>query len=61
MTKEFIRLLVKFSSHTYPDNPLIKINPGSDIFYNGGLGKLYQLFGGETEKIIIELNEELVA
>ena len=25
----------------------------------GGLGKFYQLFGGETEKIIEEINEEL--
>ena len=27
----------------------------------GGLGKFYQLFGGETERIIEEINEELVA
>jgi type I restriction enzyme R subunit len=27
---------------------------------NGGLGKFWKLFGEETEKIIIELNEELV-
>ncbi len=28
---------------------------------NGGLGKFWKLFGEETDKIIIELNEELVA
>ena len=27
----------------------------------GGLGKFYQLFGGETEKIIEEINKELAA
>jgi type I restriction enzyme R subunit len=27
----------------------------------GGLGKFYQLFGGETEKIIVEINKELAA
>ncbi|HCY77692.1 MAG TPA: hypothetical protein DHV28_17405 [Ignavibacteriales bacterium] len=27
----------------------------------GGLGKFYQLFGGETEKIITEINKELAA
>lgn len=27
----------------------------------GGLGKFYQLFGGETEKIIEEVNKELAA
>jgi len=27
----------------------------------GGLGKFYQLFGGETEKIIEEVNNELAA
>ena len=27
----------------------------------GGLGKFYQLFGVETEKIIEEINEELAA
>ncbi len=27
----------------------------------GGLGKFYQLFGGETEKIIEEINNELAS
>ena len=28
---------------------------------DGGLGKFYQLFGSETEKIIVEINKELAA
>ena len=27
----------------------------------GGLGKFYQLFGGETEKILMDINKELAA
>jgi len=27
----------------------------------GGIGKMYQLFGGEVEKVVEELNEVLVA
>jgi type I restriction enzyme R subunit len=27
----------------------------------GGLGKFYQIFGDQTEKILVEINEELTA
>ena len=37
---------------------LAKLSPFVD---EGGLGKFYQLFGVETEKIIEEINEELAA
>ncbi len=40
-------------------------NPGQikvqTVVDEGGLGKFYQMFGGETEKIIEEINKELVA
>ncbi|GAB4286464.1 MAG: hypothetical protein Kow0098_01700 [Ignavibacteriaceae bacterium] len=35
---------------------LAELSPFVD---EGGLGKFYQLFGGETEKIIEEINNEL--
>lgn len=57
-----------------PDNTIMKkiitINPGNlkirqipvqTVVDEGGLGKFYQLFGGETEKIIEEINKELAA
>jgi type I restriction enzyme R subunit len=34
---------------------------GSDFVQNGGLGKVYQLFGAELPKVIEELNRELAA
>ena len=37
---------------------LAELSPFVD---EGGLGKFYQLFGGDTEKIIEELNKELAA
>jgi hypothetical protein len=36
--------------------------PGVQTFVDeGGLGKFHQIFGGETEKIIEEINQELAA
>lgn len=39
------------------------LNPGQitvqTVVDEGGLGKFYQLFGGETEKIMDEANKEL--
>jgi len=35
--------------------------PVQTVVDEGGLGKFYQLFGGDTEKIIEEINNELAA
>ncbi len=42
-----------------PGNLKIQRIPVQTVVDEGGLGKLYQLFSGETEKIIEEINKEL--
>jgi len=44
-----------------PVNLKIRKIPVQTVVDEGGLGKFYQLFGGETEKIIEEINRELAA
>jgi hypothetical protein len=42
-----------------PVNPVITKILVQTINDEGGLGKFYQLFGGDTEKIIQEINSDL--
>lgn len=44
-----------------PVNLEIRQIPVQTFVDEGGLGKFYQLFGGETEKIIEEVNKELAS
>ena len=44
-----------------PVNLKIRKIPVQTVVDEGGLGKFYRLFGGETEKIIEEINRELAA
>ncbi len=44
-----------------PANHGIQQIPVQTVVDEGGLGKFYKLFGGETEKIIEEVNTELAA
>ena len=55
---------IMFPNHFRIKNPVnLKIRqiPVQTVVDEGGLGKFYQLFGGETEKIIEEINKELAA
>ncbi len=51
-----IKDYVATSFHIERDD--FELNPFNAV---GGLGKMWQLFGDDTDKIINELNEELVA
>jgi len=44
-----------------PGNLKIQQIPVQTVVDDGGLGKFYQLFSGETEKIIEEVNKVLAA
>ena len=44
-----------------PENLEIRIILVQTVVDEGGLGKFYQLFGGETKKIIEEIKVELAA
>lgn len=52
MIKEHIVSSVRIEKDDFELSPFVD---------EGGLGKFYQLFGGETEKIIEEMNKELAA
>jgi len=54
-----VKILLILKSRSIPLAPTLT---GVQTFVDeGGLGKFYRLFGGETEKIIEEINKELVA
>lgn len=52
MIKDHIASSVRIEKDDFELSPFVD---------EGGLGKFYQLFGGETEKLLIEINEELAA
>lgn len=56
---EWLRMIKDYiASSFHMDNEDFELDPFNK---NGGLGKMWQLFGGEMNKIIDELNEILVA